>query len=65
MSSSNTVGFSEEVLTQARVRHAHRSPELVELIAEARMKARLAAFDVLTPPNPEYRRLVSLPDAGV
>jgi N-formylmaleamate deformylase len=50
----------EEVLAQARVRHAHRRPELVELIAEARMKARIAAFDVLTPPNPEYRRLVSV-----
>jgi N-formylmaleamate deformylase len=49
-----------EVLAQARVRHAHRNPELVELIAEARMKARIAAFDVLTPPNPDYRRLVSL-----
>jgi N-formylmaleamate deformylase len=49
----------EEVLAQARARHAHRRPELVELIAEARMKARVAAFDVLTPPNPEYHRLVS------
>jgi len=49
----------EEVLAQARVRHVHRRPELVELIAEARMKASMAAFDVLTPPNPEYRRLVS------
>ena len=49
----------EEVLAQARARHRHRRPELVELVAEARMKARIAAFDVLTPPNPEYRRLVS------
>jgi pimeloyl-ACP methyl ester carboxylesterase len=40
--------------------HAHRRPELVELIAEARLKTRIAAFDVLTPPNPEYRRLVSI-----
>jgi N-formylmaleamate deformylase len=49
----------EEVLAQARVRHAHRSPELVELVAEARMKTRIGAFDVRTPPNPEYHRLMS------
>ena len=33
---------------------------MVELVAEARMQARIAAFDVLTPPNPSYRRLVSV-----
>jgi N-formylmaleamate deformylase len=49
----------EEVLAQARIRHAHRSDELVELVADARLKASISAFDVLTPPNPEYRRLVS------
>lgn len=48
-----------DVLAQARVRHAHRRPEFVELVAEARMKTRIRAFDVLTPPNPEYHRLVS------
>ncbi len=55
----------EVVLAQARVRHAHRRPELVELIAEARMKTRLPAFDVLTPPNPEYHRLVSAIDVPI
>jgi N-formylmaleamate deformylase len=49
----------EEVLAQARLRHAHRTPEMVELVTEARMKTAISAFDVLTPPNPEYRRLVS------
>jgi N-formylmaleamate deformylase len=48
-----------DVLAQARVRHAHRRPELVELITAARLNTRLGAFDVLTPPNPDYRRLVS------
>jgi N-formylmaleamate deformylase len=48
-----------DVLAQARVRHAHRRPELVELVTEARLRTRIAAFDVLTPPNPEYRQLVS------
>jgi N-formylmaleamate deformylase len=49
----------EDVLAQARVRHAHRRPEIIELVTEARLKTRIGAFDVLTPPNPDYRQLVS------
>jgi N-formylmaleamate deformylase len=49
----------EDVLAQARVRHAHRRPEFVGLVTEARLKTRIDAFDVLTPPNPDYRQLVS------
>jgi pimeloyl-ACP methyl ester carboxylesterase len=52
--SSNT----SDVLAQLRMRHPHRSSELVELLAEARLQTRIGAFDVLTPPNPEYHRLV-------
>ena len=37
-------------------------PEIVELQAEARLKTRMDAFDVLTPPNPEYRSVVSAID---
>jgi N-formylmaleamate deformylase len=48
-----------DVLAQARARHAHRSAEIVELITEARLKTRIGAWDVLTPPNPEYHQLVS------
>jgi pimeloyl-ACP methyl ester carboxylesterase len=48
-----------DVLAQLRVRHPHRSPELIELLVEARMQTRLHAFGVLTPPNPEYHELVS------
>lgn len=48
-----------EVLAQLRARHTRRSAELVALLAEARMKTRLSAFDVLTPPNPAFRHLVS------
>ncbi len=47
------------MLAQARVRHAHRKPEVVELVTEARLKTRIGAFDVLTPPSPEYHQLVS------
>jgi len=47
------------VLAQIRGRHTHRSSEIVELLAASRLQTRLGAFDVLTPPNPEYRQLVS------
>jgi pimeloyl-ACP methyl ester carboxylesterase len=48
-----------DVLAEARTRHPHRSPEILELLAEARLQTRMSAFDVLTPPNPEYRQLTS------
>jgi pimeloyl-ACP methyl ester carboxylesterase len=47
-----------ELAAQARARHPHRSAEIIELQAEARLNTSLAAFDVLTPPNPEYRDVV-------
>ena len=48
-----------DVMAQLRLRHPHRSSEFVELLAEARLQTRIYAFDVLTPPNPESRELVS------
>jgi len=33
--------------------------ETIELIARARLQTSLAAFDVLTPPNPDYVQMVS------
>jgi N-formylmaleamate deformylase len=48
-----------DLVAQARARHPHRSLEIVELQAEARLKTRMGAFDVLTPPNPDYRDVVS------
>jgi pimeloyl-ACP methyl ester carboxylesterase len=47
-----------ELVAQARARHPRRSPEIVELQADARLKTYVGAFDVLTPPNPAYRDLV-------
>jgi len=46
------------LVADARARHPRRSLELLELMAEARLKTRLAAFDVLEPPNPDFRQLV-------
>src|SRR5512142_96738 len=39
-----------ELVAEARARHPHRSLEILELQAEARLKTRIEAFDVLTPP---------------
>ncbi|WP_437720977.1 alpha/beta fold hydrolase [Sorangium sp. So ce861] len=51
-----------DLVAQARARHPRRSPEIVELQADARLKTRMAAFDVLTPPNPDFRDVVSAID---
>lgn len=48
-----------DVVARLRSRHPRRSPEMVELLARARWQTRMSAFDVLTPPNPEYHLLVS------
>ncbi|MFT3765906.1 MAG: alpha/beta hydrolase [Minicystis sp.] len=47
-----------DLVAQIRARHPRRSPEIVELLAEARLKTRMDAFDVLTPPNPDHRDVV-------
>lgn len=49
----------DDVLAEIRTRHPRRSSEIVELLAEARLQTRMSAFDVLTPPNPEYHQVVS------
>jgi N-formylmaleamate deformylase len=47
-----------DLIAEARTRHPARPAETLELIARARLQTRLSAFDVLTPPNPEYTQLV-------
>jgi pimeloyl-ACP methyl ester carboxylesterase len=54
-----------DLVAQGRTRHPRRSPEIVERLAEARLKTHLAAFDVLTPPNPDYRQVVSAIDVPI
>ncbi|KAA2240270.1 alpha/beta hydrolase [Chitinophaga agrisoli] len=49
----------EEVVASARVRHPNRPPEMLEIFSRARLQTSMAAFDVLTPPNPDYKQLVS------
>ena len=47
------------------MRHPHRSSEIIALVTDARQQTPLCAFDVLTPPNPDYRALVSLIGAPI
>ena len=54
-----------ELLAQLRARHTRRSPEMVELLVAARLQTRISAFDVLTPPNPDYRQLVGTIDVPI
>jgi pimeloyl-ACP methyl ester carboxylesterase len=49
----------DEVLVELRTRHTRRSAEMVELLVDARLQTRMNTFDVLTPPNPDYRSLMS------
>ncbi len=52
----------DEVVAEARIRHPDRSSGTLELIARARLQTSISAFDVLTPPNPDYMQLVSAID---
>lgn len=54
-----------EILALLRSRHPRRSPEIVGLIATARLQTRMSAFGVLAPPNPEYHQLVSTIDVPI
>jgi len=47
-----------DILADLSTRHPDRSSQILELIAEARLQTRMSAFDVLTPPIPEYQQLV-------
>jgi pimeloyl-ACP methyl ester carboxylesterase len=49
----------DEVLADLLRRHPNRSSEIIGLIARARLQTSMAAFDVLTPPNPDYKQLVN------
>jgi N-formylmaleamate deformylase len=64
----------DELMAEGRTRHPNRSSETLELIARACLQTNIRAFDVLTPPNPDYMQLVSeievqtllmIADAGV
>lgn len=49
----------EDLVADARIKHPDRSVESIELIARARLQTSIHAFEVLTPPNPDYVQVVS------
>lgn len=49
----------EEYLAEIRARHSRRSQEIIELFAQARLQTSINAFEVLTPPNPDYIQLIN------
>ena len=55
-------GSKEDFLSEIRIRHNHRSSELIERFAQARFQTSICAFEVLTPPNPDYRELIKTLD---
>ena len=47
-----------DLVARARARSPARSLEVIEAQAEARLATSMSAFEVLEPPNPDYRELV-------
>ncbi len=52
----------EDFLAEIRARHSRRSLELMEVIAQARLQTSIRAFEILTPPNPDYVQLINTLD---
>ncbi len=52
-------GPKEDFLAEIRTRHNPRSNELNELFAQARFQTSIHAFEILTPPNPNYVQLIN------
>lgn len=49
-------------MAEIRVRHSHRSREVSDLFLQARFQTSIHAFEVLTPPNPDYVQLINTLD---
>jgi len=63
MSSSSIADFSAQIRVTCAPRHGSDTrsvrPSSIELIIDAKLQTKMSAFEVLTPPNPEYHQLVS------
>lgn len=49
----------DEIVAEAKLRHPNRTSETHELLARARLQTSINAFEVLTPPYPDYKQLVN------
>lgn len=52
----------QDLLAEMQDRHSRRSREIIELFAQARFQTSIRAFEVLTPPNPDYMQLITTLD---
>lgn len=52
----------QDLLADMLGRHSHRSREIIELLVQARFQTSMRAFEVLTPPNPDYVQLINTLD---
>jgi pimeloyl-ACP methyl ester carboxylesterase len=52
----------EDVFAEIQIRNSHRSHELIELLLQARFQTSIHAFEILTPPNPDYMELIKTLD---
>lgn len=52
----------QDLLSEMQSRHSHRSREIIELFVQARFQTSIRAFEVLTPPNPDYMQLIKTLD---
>ena len=48
----------DDLLTKARHRNPNRSEEVIQYLVDARLQTSMNSFEVLTPPNPDWRVLV-------
>lgn len=48
----------EDYLAESLIRHSRRPRELIELFAQARFQTSIHAFEILTPPNPDYLQII-------
>lgn len=52
----------QDLLAEMHGRHGRRSREVIELFVQARFQTNIRAFEVLTPPNPDYIQLINTLD---
>lgn len=51
-------GSKEDFLAQMMTRHRSRTREVIEIFTHARFQTSMNAFEILTPPNPDYIQMI-------
>lgn len=58
----NLASTRDALIAERTARQPHRSAEVIDLLVDAVLQTRMAAWDVLTPPTPDFRNIVSAID---